>query len=166
MAHHLQLHKAADFLEMNIEKTATMQSLRNKIPCLDKAIQHFLSLAGFEMQDNTVCYPTTTTEMFESCELLTYLLSELDDEQLIALSLCMEDAALSYAIIETLRPVWENSEMEFTVAAEQEWLSTAMGKQLFAGFSISLDGGLVQIPKDSLLDVQALYLILAALYVE
>ncbi|KAK7483795.1 hypothetical protein BaRGS_00025011 [Batillaria attramentaria] len=160
------LHKAADFLEMNIEKTATMQSLRNKIPCLDEDMLHILHLAGFEIQeDGTVCYPTATTERFESCELLINLLSDLDDDLLAGLAMCMEDVTTSFAVVDMLRPVWENNEMEIIIEGEQEWLFTETGKKLSESFGIVIDSGVLKILKESLLDVQALYLILAALYV-
>ena len=45
-----QLHKAADFLEMNVEKTTTLQCLRNKILSLDDMLLKFLFLAGFQQQ--------------------------------------------------------------------------------------------------------------------
>lgn len=166
MVRHPQLHKAADFLEMNIEKTSTMQSLRSKIPCLDDAMMHILHLAGFQVQDDdTVNFPTETTEIFESCELLINLLNELDDDQLAALAVCMEDLVISFAVIDMLLPVWENNGTEITIVEDQNWLYMEPGKRLLGSFGIAVDNGVLQIPSDRLLDVQALYLILAAVFV-
>ncbi|KAL8565447.1 hypothetical protein ACOMHN_049424 [Nucella lapillus] len=157
------LHKAADFLEMNIEKTSTIQSLRDKIPSLDDTLLHFLSLAGFQRQeDETMTYPVCSTEVFESCELLVSLLNELDDEELEVTSSCLQDLPVSQAIIIALRPVWENDQCEVALEGDQSWLDTDTGGRVAQVFGVSFEGGCLRVPADNLLDTQALYLVLDA----
>jgi hypothetical protein len=56
------------------------------------------------LQENeTVAYPSKTTEVFEACELLVGLLDELDDDELEAVGSCLQDAALAQAVSTTVR---------------------------------------------------------------
>ncbi|XP_076454756.1 pejvakin-like [Babylonia areolata] len=157
------LHKAADFLEMNIEKTSTMQSLRDKIPSLDDILLDFLTLAGFQKQDDeTIVYPVCSTEVFESCELLVSLLNELGDEELEVMATCLQDLPVSQAIITALRPVWESDQCEVTLEGDQSWMTTDTGRRLTEVFGVDYDGHCLRVPADNLLDTQALYLVLDA----
>lgn len=157
------LHKAADLLEMSIEKTTTWQSLCNKIPSLDSQLLQFINLAGFlEQEDGTITYPAQTTEVFEACELLISLLDDLDDDELDVVSCCLQDITFSQAVIAALQPVWESNKNEVSLEGDYSWLETGMGKKLTRVFNIEVDGDVLRISHDNLLDTQALYLIIDA----
>ena len=52
--------------------------------------------------DGSIAYPIELTEVFETCELLVSLLDELDDNQLSAISECLQSSALAQGIITTV----------------------------------------------------------------
>ncbi|XP_025094681.1 gasdermin-E-like isoform X2 [Pomacea canaliculata] len=154
-------HEAAVFLETKILKTTLLSILQERIYSLEANLLPFLSLAGFTLQEaDVVVYPTSSSELFEACELLITLLNGLDDDQLSIISACIEETGISQDILCLLRPVWDTDTREVEMPSDSCLLQTDTGKKLSQAFGFEVTEFLLSLSEDNVRDVQALYLII------
>lgn len=154
-------HEAAVFLETKILKTTLLSILQERIYSLEANLLPFLSLAGFTLQEaDVVVYPTSSSELFEACELLITLLNGLDDDQLSIISACIEETGISQDILCLLRPVWDTDTREVELPSDSCLLQTDTGKKLLQAFGFEKTEFLLSLSEDNVQDVQALYLII------